>query len=292
MQIVFLMFTMICCYVAQSFFCKLFSDAYHGEKKFSPAVFSVIYGLFIGLCTWGIGGFETYASSTTWIFGLLTAGILFTYNTSLVKASQLGPYSLTMICLLFGSTTIPMFSSILFFNEKLTLLQISAIVLMLISFIIMNYKGISLKSVSKRYYFWCTTLFLSNGLFGSLINAQQIVMKTQEREQMITITFLTCAIIACIYHLIIRKTKFILDYNMGKKASIYALCSCIAATIAANLLMYVLSKLASPIVFTINNGGILILSILFSYTFLKERPSKNQLIGISLAIIGIVLFSL
>lgn len=292
MQIAFLMFIMVCCYTAQSIFCKLFSDTYSGEKQFSPVVFSVIYGLFIGICTWAIGGFELFASPYTWIFGLLTAFMLFIYNTSLVNASQLGPYSFTMVCMLFGSTTIPMFVGIVFFNEPITSLQIGAIILMLLSFIVMNYKGLSLKSVPKQYFFWCAALFISNGLFGSFMNAQQILMHAQEREQMIGIAFISCAIIAFIYHLAIRKMKFILDYRMGKKAVVAALFSCLVATIAVNLIMYILSQLTSSIVFTINNGAILTLSILYSFVIFKERPSINQVVGMALSVCAIILFSL
>lgn len=292
MQIVFLMSIMVCCYVAQSFFCKLFSDAYSGEKQFSPLVFSVIYGLFIGICTWAIGGFETYASAYTWIFGLLTAFMLFIYNTALVNASQLGPYSVTMVCMLFGGTILPVFVGIVFFNESVTSLQVAAIILMLASFITINYKGLSLKSVPKQYYFWCGALFLSNGLFASFMNAQQNLMHAQEREQMIAIAFISCAIIAFIYHFAIRKKKLLLDYHMGKKVIAYAICSCVAATIAVNLIMYVLSKLASSIVFTINNGAVLTLSALCSFVFFKEHPSKNQVVGMCLSVLGIILFSL
>lgn len=292
MQIVFLMSIMTCCYVLQSLFCKFYSDAYKGEKKYSSAVFSVMFGSIIGLCTWGVGGFQITASYYTWVLGLITAIMLFLFNTSLVNASQLGPYSMVMVANLFGGTVIPVLVAVLFFDEKLTTLQLVAIILMLFSIIIMNYNGMTFKSVPKKYYFWCGVLFFANGIFCSLMNAQQMLMEAREREQMITIAYVSCAIMAFTYHLIIRKKKILLDYRIGKKAMLFALVSCLVATLAVNLIMIVLSQLASSIVFTVTNGGVLTISILCAYVFLKERPTKSQVLGMGISVFGIILFSI
>lgn len=292
MEITILMLIMVVCGVAQSFFCKLFSDNYKGKKEYSAIVFTTLFGVSIGLFTWIVGGFPIEISPYTWMLGLVTACVLFLYNIALVNASQLGPYSLTMLCLLFGGIMIPAFSGMLFFDEKISMIQLGAMILMLISFVVINGKGITLKNVPKKYYFWCGCLFMANGLFGSFMNAQQVLMKATEREQMITVTYITCAIMAFVYHLIIRRKNIMDDYKMGKMASVYAMISCISATVAVNFIMYILTKVPSTILFTISNGAVLSLSVLCSFLFLKEQLSKNQVIGIVMSVIGIILFSI
>lgn len=292
MEITFLMIIMICCGTGQSFFCKLFTDSYKGEKNFSSVVFTAIFGISIGLCTLVIGGFQLEASLYTWTFALINACILFLYNTALVKGSQLGPYSLLMICLLFGGIILPAISGTIFFDERITTTQGCAILVMLLSFVVMNCKRMNLKTVPKIYYVWCGILFLTNGLFGSFMNAQQKLMRATEREQMITISYVSCAIIAFTYHVIIRKKKTIVDYKIGKKTALFAIISCLSAAVAVNLIMYLISQLEATIVFTISNGAVLSLSVICSCIFLKEQLSKNQMIGICLSVIGIVMFSL
>ena len=292
MEIAGLMSIMVTCAVAQSFFCKLFSDSYKGNKEYSAIVFTTIFGLAIGLFTWIVGGFPVEISPYTWMLGLVTACVLFLYNIALVNASQLGPYSLTMLCLLFGGIMIPAFSGMMFFDEQISLVQLGAIVLMLFSFVMINGKGITLKGMQKKYYIWCGSLFMANGLFGSFMNAQQELMNATEREQMIVVTYITCAIMACGYHLIIRRKNIIVDYKMGQKAAAYAMISCVSATITINLVMFILTKIPSTIAFTISNGSVLSLSVLCSCIFLKEKLYKNQVIGIVMSVIGIILFSI
>ena len=292
MEITVLMFILVICAVAQSFFCKLFGDNYKGRQEYSAIVFTTLFGLSVGVFTWLVGGFPTEISPYTWVFGLITACALFLYNIALVHASQLGPYSLTMLCLLFGGIMIPALSGLIFFNEKLSPIQLGAIVLMLISFVVINAKGITLKDVPKKYYVWCASLFMANGLHGSFMNAQQVLMDATEREQMIAVTYISCGIMAFVYHLLVRKKNVISDYEMDKKTSLYALISCVSATITINLVMYILSKIPSAVVFTISNGSVLSLSVLCSFLFLKEQLSKNQIIGIAMSVIGIILFCL
>jgi len=292
MEVVLLMIVMVIAGVGQSFFCKLFTDSYVGDKELSSVVFTSIFGVFIGFCTWIIGGFQIEASFATWVLGLITACILFLFNKAMIRANQLGPFSLLMLCVLFGGIILPALSGTLLYDEKMTTLQVCAILLMLVSFVIINYKGINLKKVPKVYYIWCGTLFMTNGLFGSFMNAQQKIMQATEREQMITITYITCAIMAVTYHFMIRRKKIIVDYKMGKNAIIFALISCLSAAISINLIMYLITKLASTIVFTISNGGVLSLSVICACVFLKEHLSKNQIVGICLSVIGIIMFSI
>jgi len=48
----------------------------------------------------------------------------------------------------------------------------------------------------------------------------------------------------------------------------------------------------SVVLYPIKNGGMLILSVVYSFAVFRERPSRDQLIGILLAIVSIVMLSI
>lgn len=78
---------------------------------------------------------------------------------------------------------------------------------------------------------------------------------------------------------------------MGKKAMLFLLICCCSATAAANLLLHNLSLMESGILYTINNGSVLVLAILYSLILFRERPRWEQILGMGLAVASIVLFS-
>ena len=79
---------------------------------------------------------------------------------------------------------------------------------------------------------------------------------------------------------------------MGKRAALSLLVCGISATAAVNLLMYILPQMESSILYTINNGSGLVLSILYSLILFHERPRKDQIVGRVRAVASIVLIEI
>ena len=68
--------------------------------------------------------------------------------------------------------------------------------------------------------------------------------------------------------------------------------TCLAVFTALNMLMVVLSMINPAILYTIDNGGVLVLSVLYSRILFKEKLSPAQIAGIVLAAVSIVMLSL
>jgi multidrug transporter EmrE-like cation transporter len=66
----------------------------------------------------------------------------------------------------------------------------------------------------------------------------------------------------------------------------------VCATIAVHLVLYVLTLVDATVLYTIDNGGVLVLSVLYSRILFKEKLSAAQVVGIALAAISIVMLSL
>ena len=277
----------------QSLFCKLFSDnAKCRDKAAIPIVFTVLYGGFIAVSTFCVAGFRFVPSTETLILGAINGVMLFLYNLSLIKASSQGSYAFTMIAALFGGCSLPLITQAVLWDERLSLVQWIGIAVMLVSFIAINGDSISLKGVKKSFFAWCACLFLANGCYGSLMGSHQMMLPNLEQKEMIIVTFTVAALIAISYLAFTQKKETLACFKVGKKSGIYGAICVVVASLAANLLLYLLANMSVSIVNVVTNGGTLLLSIVYAVILFREKPSKLKMFGMALALAGIVLLSL
>ena len=288
MVLVGLVSLMILFFSFQSLFTRLYSANYAGPDagKATP-VFSVCYGVFIAAASFLLGGMTFAPSWQTILLGLLNAGMLILYNTSIIEAGNRGSYSFLMVASMFGGILVPMAIGLLFLGESLNYLQIIAVVMML-----MNARNISFKGAQKSYYIWCIALFFANGLYGALLNLQAAVMDGAERTEMLTILYLFSALAAIGMEVFKGQGKGLLaGFKMGKKSALFMVITCLSATAAANLLLYILTQMSSSVLYTIDSGAVLVLSILYSLILFKEKPTWEVVIGMAIAVASIVLIN-
>lgn len=294
MYVALMVFLMIMCFSFQSLFTRLYSASYTGkDSAMATPVFSVCYGLFIAAASFLLGGMSFSPSWPTWGLGLLNALMLVLYNTSMIEAGNRGSYSFLMVSSMFGGILVPMFIGVCFLEESLKGLQIVAVVLMLLALVLMNVRSISFKGASKAYYMWCLALFCANGLYGAIQNLQAQVMNGAERTEMLTILYACSALTAALPHLTRGQGKALKEgFRMGGKAAIFLLITCVSATAAANLMLYILTLMDSSVLFTIDSGAVLVVSILYSLILFKEKPTWEQVIGMVVAVASIVLINI
>ena len=294
MVLVGLVALMILFFSFQSLFTRLYSANYAGPdaSKATP-VFSVVYGVFIAVASFVVGGMTFAPSWQTILLGLLNAGMMILYNISIIEAGNRGPYSFLMVASMFGSILVPMAVGVLFLGETLSGLQVVAVLLMLASLVLMNVRTISFKGASKSYYIWCLALFFANGLYGAINNLQTVVMDGAQRTEMLTILYLCSALAAIGMEAFRGQGKQLVEgFKMGKKSAIYLIITCLSATAAANLLLYILTLMESSILYTIDSGAVLVLSIIYSLVLFKEKPTWEQVVGMVIAVASIVMINI
>lgn len=288
-----LLAVLVCIYTMQSLFCKFFTSFYGGDEEASGGVFAVLYGAFVGMATLIIALFDFQPAPLTWIYGLLTALMLFIYNVSLVNASRSGSYAFLTVCMLSGGIVLPCFASVLILDKPLTVIAIIGIILMLIAFVVLNIQNIKLKGAPASYYVWCVLLFVSNGAFSVTTALQANQVGSVDRSEMVVITYLGSFVIALLQLLITRRKKIGSDFaRIGKKAWLAGAVSFTCATIAINLALYVLTLMNPAIYAAVENGAILVMSAVCSAVLFKERFTKMQLVGMAMITASIVLLSI
>lgn len=283
-----LMFVMALLYSFQSLFCRKYTMARNGKGEMQ---FAVVYSGVAGICTFAANGFAYAPSGITLLLGLINAVVLLTYNLAMLKCGMLGSYAFMMICVLSGGILMPMLYDMAYLGFSFNAMQLVAVVLMLASFVVMNLDGLRAKKNAK-YLLWCALLFVVNGLYGVFMNLQQTLMGFTQRSEMIITTFLGMAVMTAIFELCFDRRKFIDGFRMEKTALLPMLLSAISATLAVNMLMYMMKSANITVLSAINNGGVLVFSAIFAFAIFKEKMEKNTLAGIAMACVSIVLLSL
>ena len=285
-----LAFLCVLLYTGQNFFNKLFSGSYPGPSELASPVFSTVYGAVIALVTFLLNGCRFAPSAMTILLGIINGLVVFFYNLGMIQAARRGPYTLQILIAIFGGILLPLLFSALVWGDQVTLLQLLGIAVMLISFIALNGGGLKLSGVKKGYYAWIVCLFLANGAYGCMLDAQQRLYPTQ-RNEMIILTFVSLAAISLLYLLLFHHSSLSAAYAMGRRSAAHASLSSVCAAFAVYLLMLLLQYVPSYVLFTVNNGGVLVLSAVLSAIVLKEKLSRIACAGILLSILSLVLLS-
>ena len=292
---VLLIALVIVLYSFQTLFCRLYNKAYPGREDVSPFVYCLYYGVFVSAATFLFGGCTFQPSWQTVLFGLLNAFALLLYNVTLIKATASGSYAVANLSLLSGGILIPLLESVLIFDGKLLPIQYAGIFLMLVAFGFLNAdglfagKGKAKEKTDKMFYVYCALLFIANGAYGAFFNAQQKILQEAQRTEMIILTFLPSAIMGGMIVCSKAKKNVLACFKQTPKSTLHLILCCISATVAINLLVYIMSLVDVAVLFTVENGGVLVMSALYATFLFKEKLSLPKMIGLVIAVISMVL---
>jgi len=293
---------MIAIYTCQSLACSRFGKYYPGDPAKTSSVFSVLYGgvcmVFTLVFTACTGGFPLNISLPTVLLGLANGIVLTTYNQFLLKSSAMGPYSIVMIFMMSGGLLIPVLWSVIADGNALSLLEWVAVIMTLVAFLILNMPGKGEKATIP-FLLSCTVLGVSNGVYGILMNSQQAMTNNTENAGMIVFTFGTCAVLSLVMMLLPAKGEKFAPGAAAKSAFTFngiciawGLTSALSASVAVNILLWILSKVNVAVVYAITNGGVLLVSVLISLLFLGEKCTFTKAVGILLSAAAIVMLSI
>ena len=284
---------LILLYSLQTLFCKFYSQRYPGEKAYSSDVYTLFYGLIVAFLSFCMNGFSCHAGFLTIGLAVLNATMLVVYNLSLIRATAQGSYSIVTISMLFGGILVPLAESTVIFNTKLNFWQLGAIFLMLVAFICLNWEGI--RGNGQRpplsFYLFCVLLFISNGIYSAILDVPQ-KLGNGEKNELVILTFLFSGLFSILALGIKTKGKILPSLKQTKLSALFLLCCCLIATFAVNLYIYCLSLVDVAVLAALDNGGVLLVSVLFSCIFFREKIKPSKGIGIVLALCSIIILSI
>lgn len=279
-------------YTVRSYTNKLFAISYEGTPSMATPIFSTITGLSGFLFTVLFSSQMELPNMTTLLCGISAGCFLFLYDLGNIRAAKTGPYSIQSIIGMFGCVLLPLLFERILWNVELSALQWLGVIAILFSFVYLNLNNKERIGTQKGFYGWVALLFFANGIYSTIVVAQQRWTGNMQRSEMIATVFLTMAVVSLLYLIFGCKANVKTAFRLKKRSWCFALISSASLSAAMNLLVVLLSFVSASVLYPIQNSAILILLVLLSAIHLREKISVFTIVGIVFALAGIVALSL
>lgn len=270
---------LILLYTLQSFFCKIYTGSYPGCEDLASPVFTAVSGFTIALISLGFAGFRFDAQWQTLLLGVVNALALFCYNRSLISASQNGPYSVLMVFMIAGGILIPTFAASVFFDDQPSAIKYICIAVVLLSVYLISRKESDSYRDKKRFFVSAILLGVSNGVYGTLLDAQQRLTGDAEKEELLCVTYALACLISFGQLLLKERRNFPAAMRQTRRSALFLICGSVVTALAANLMVYILQLINVTVLYTLDNSCVFLISVLFSCIFFKEKLTKLNLFG-------------
>ena len=292
-------------YTMQSLFTKLYTDRYPGKADMASTVLTVISGVSVAVITFF--GFELCSFTLNWwciLIGVLNAAALYGYNYFIVKASQSGPYSIMMMFSLAGGIIIPIVASLIMGWDEAwnTTFRVIVNVVCIVAIISAVYmvsnrpeENSEKKQITLPFILSCLGLSICNGTYGIFLTLQQQSEATGgegNRGEMVITTFLAAAIISFIIGIVKERGRFFSSFKQTKGSMIFLVATSIVFALAINLIVIIIPHFDTTILYTIDNSAVLIMSVLISWIFFKEKLTRLNVVGIVIMCAALVSMNL
>ncbi len=220
------------------------------------------------------------------VFGLLTAtSALFT-----MRALELGPMSYTSL-ITSTQLIIPALAGQFLGDGPVPLSKYIGVGLMLISIVLSVAKqGGSEKKASVKWLILCLTAMVLTGSIGVM---QKIHQKSEHKEELLwflIIAFFVSTVYSLIMMFYYKKKKGLTpnkEFATSNKVFILAMVCGMFIAFANQINLYLSGVIDSIIFFPVVNGAGLLLSIIASSVFLKEKLTPARWVGVGVGIVAI-----
>ena len=280
-------------YTFQNFFCKKFSLTYTGKSDDTTPVFTTVGGLVVVIVTFLFAGCKFSAQPVTIVLGLLNAAALYFYNDFLLKGSLCGPYSVLTVFAVFGGITMPAAVKWIGFDERMTGPAMCFVVVIMVAVYLMSCKPKdentdAINKISPKFLLFSIGMYVCNGSYASILTLQQELSGESEKEELIIITFGIGALVSVVKLLLGGKRQNN-PFKMTGKAFANLMIYALSAAFAINsLVIIMLLDINIGVLLAVQNAGVMLLSVIFSVIFFREKMTKINVAGSIIMAIGLV----
>ena len=280
-------------YTFQNFFCKKFSLSYTGNPNDTTPVFTTIGGLVVVVVTFVFAGCKFSAQPITIILGLVNAAALYFYNDFLLKGSLCGPYSVLTVFAVFGGITMPAAVKWMGFSDKMTGPAMCFVAIIMVAVYLMSCKPkdentSAIDKISPKFLLFSIGMYVCNGSYASILTLQQELSGESEKEELIIITF-GVGMIVSLLKLLLSGKRESNPFRMTGKAVVNLMIYALSAAFAINsLVIIMLLDINIGVLLAVQNAGVMLLSVIFSVIFFREKMTKVNTLGSIIMAIGLV----
>lgn len=202
-------------------------------------------------------------------------------------ALRYGPLSLTTLVVAY-SLMIPTVYGMLFLHEIPGIWALFGLVLLLLSLFLIHYRKGEL-GITKKWILFAILAFIGNGMCSTTQKIQQLAFDGAYKSEFMIYALLILAISAGILSVVTGKREAANEVKRGwYLAIIFGI-----ANGCLNLLVMVLGgRMPVSIMFPLISAGQILVACIISRFVYQERLSMQQLAGVALGVLSIVLFNL
>ena len=227
-------------------------------------------------------------SPSTVLCAFFYAVIVIGLQTVLISAMSMGAMSTTSIFVMYGMI-IPSISGPIFWKEPVGILQVIGMLMMLLSlWLIRDRTPGEKRTIARKWLVLAGIAFLLSGMAGVM---EKIHQSTDARNEQLSFVFVACGFIL-LFSLVAmgftRKKKTV----PTKSANILALLSGLVVGGYSTINLALAGGLDSMIYYPIANGGAMLLTVLVSVIFLKEKFNRVRMTGVIMGLAGILCLSI
>ncbi|MDX5420665.1 MAG: hypothetical protein LPK07_04640 [Hymenobacteraceae bacterium] len=271
---------------------------YYNVHTFQAIVVNYVTCILVGLCfPGGTDVLQPQILTRTWAYFAMALGTIFiaTFYLMAITTQKVGVTAASVAAKI--SLVIPVLFSLLVLQTSLkayTILNYTGMAAALVAIVLSSIRpqqdGEKQTSAALAIML-PLIIFLNSGIADSLINyTNQYHLQPHEASQFTMLTFATSAavgLLVLLYQLFTRKTRFVrrsltagLILGVPNYFSIFFLINALAAFSNDGAFFY-----------PINNIGIILTGAIGAVVLFKEKLSRLNLVGISMAILALVLIS-
>ncbi len=277
---------------AQALLCKKYADLYPGKPSLASPVMTVFCGLAVALTALALSGFRPAISPMTVWLGLANAAALVGYYNFLILGAQTGPYSVLTVFSVAGGIVLPPVSAFLFFGERPSPGKMIAIAFILLAIWMVSYRKQEDRTFSVWFFPVCVLLALSNGAFGSLLDAQQRLTGAGERNAMMAVSYFGMVAVSLIVLLARERKGTFAAMKQTRASLVVLLCCAVAMAVASNLLVLAIRYVNTTVLYALENAGAMLLTVLASCLLFKEKLSPLNIAGCAIMAVAMAGVSL
>ena len=225
------------------------------------------------------------------IFGLTVVAQLWLN----LKALAIGPFSYTSV-LISLSTVIPTLSGI-FWDEKITYMQMIGIVLMVICILLSADKDNSQKKVTTKWLVCCLSSAVLNGVVGVMQKIHQTSAHKEESPIFLVVTMITMALFGAVMFIVTRardknSPEAAVSFDFKKASHILIpVCAGVALSLCHVINLNLSGRLDAAVLFPIVNICPLVLTTFAAMILFNERLSARRWVGIAIGILSTLFVS-
>jgi drug/metabolite transporter (DMT)-like permease len=199
-----------------------------------------------------------------------------------------------MVFSIAGGISIPVLTSFIALGETPSVWKLLCFAVIFIGAYFVTRKPSEIGGIKNKkiFFFSVFSLAVVNGIYGGLINLQQAYTGEGQKDEMLTYTFLIAGIFSFIFLLIKKKGEAFKSFKQTRSSFLFMLGAALSSGFAINMLIIIAKYIDVNLLWTFNNSGVLVLSVIASAIIFKEKLTATNIAACAVIALTLVAVSL